>query len=195
MSERAGKQLEVWAGEPSPTAKDSSRSMGRPPSQTCPSIRASPGCRQAAPLITGFNNSSCWKVACKEQINSGRRLQKAVLPHSFLRANLQRERCRRKACRIQACDYVLAHTHTHTPVKFFYLHLRRRKNNPFSGCLVTLLFGKQGEGSAGAWDKRKLWQFIRAGAPGEQLAFRDQSLPGTEREHPAAKPSTFCCRN
>jgi len=54
-SERAGKRLEVRAGGPSPVARDGSRSSEQLPSQTCPSIRSSLGCRQAAPLITDFN--------------------------------------------------------------------------------------------------------------------------------------------
>lgn len=123
---------------------DGSRCTERPPSQVCPSIRSSPGCRQAALLITGFNNSFCWKLACKEQINSGRQLQKAVLPHSVPRANLQRESCWRKACRIRACNDVLAHKHAHMHSHEIFTFISGEgKIIPFLG-VVTLLFGKQG---------------------------------------------------
>lgn len=61
--------------------------------------------------------------------------------------------------------------HTRAPMKFFTFISGEGKIIPSLGVLLPLLVGKQGGGNADAWDEHKLWQFIRAGTPGEQLAF------------------------
>lgn len=87
----------------------------------------------------------------------------------------------RKACRIRACNEVLAHTHAHTHSREISTFISEGKIFRFLDVSLPCCLGNRAGGSASAWDERKPWQFIRARAPGEQLAFRDQSLPGTER--------------
>lgn len=121
-----------------------SRSTEQPPSQTCPSIRSSPGCWQAALATIGFNNSSRWKLACKEQINWGGDCKRLFYCTPFLGQTVSGNAAGEKPA---GFGLVIMCWHTRTPMKFFTFISGERKIIPSLGVSLPCCLGSRGEGT------------------------------------------------